>query len=63
MYLKSIPVFKFLVYRKTFDLTAYQEIIDQLLNNSADISNSLEKRKLILYKNIIKNYKNKKENL
>lgn len=64
MYLKSIPIFKLLIHKKVFDLNIYQDMLDELLNNLADIpNNNLEKRKLILYKNIIKNYKNKKENL
>lgn len=64
MYLKNILIFKLLIHKKVFDLNIYQDMLDEMLNNLADISNNnLEKRKLILYKNIIKNYKNKKENL
>ncbi|MGL4787745.1 MAG: hypothetical protein ACRC2Q_12820 [Cetobacterium sp.] len=63
-YLKSIPIFKLLLHKGVFDLNSYENTINELLNKLTDLSNNnLEKRKLILYKNIIKNYKNKKENL
>lgn len=64
MYLKNVSIFKLLIHKKVLDLNIYQDTLDELINNLEDISNnSLEKRKLTLYKNIIKNYKNKKENL
>lgn len=64
MYLKSISIFKLLVHKEVFDLNLYQDTINELLNNlNGSSNNTQEKRKLILYRNIIKNYKNKKENL
>lgn len=64
LYLKNIYLFKLLVKKHSLDLDVFSNIINELLGKCEDIpNNNIEKRKLILYKNIIKNYKNKKENL
>lgn len=61
IYLKNISVFKLLIHKEVFDLDAYQKMLDERLNELEDIpNNNLEKRKLILYKNIIKNTKIKR---
>ena len=64
IYLKNIKLFKLLIKKGILHLNIFSELINKSLINLEDVSNnSIEKRKLILYKNIIKNYKNKKENL
>ena len=64
IYLKNIKLFKLLIKKGILHLDIFSELIDKALINLEDIPNdNIEKRKLILYKNIIKNYKNKKENL
>ncbi|MDX8335030.1 UvrD-helicase domain-containing protein [Candidatus Cetobacterium colombiensis] len=64
IYLKKISMFKLLINRNLLDINIFESTINELLKTKVDLpDNNLEKRKLILYKNIIKNYKNKKENL
>ncbi|MGL4970979.1 MAG: hypothetical protein ACRC45_05055, partial [Cetobacterium sp.] len=64
LYVENIEYFKYLINKGALSSEFAEEILDEYLEFIKDIQHAdLEKRKLTLCKNIIKNYKRKKERL